>query len=84
MENVVFIIRYLQMHNWSLQAFSQDSNLVSYTTYVVCINFIHELRDLELKVDAERQIFEKLLIAIFIYSQSFCQKSAEGKEESYF
>ena len=28
--------------------------------YVVCVNFIHELRDLQFKVDSERQIFEKL------------------------
>ena len=29
----------------------------SYTTHVVCINFIHKWRDLKFKVDSARQIF---------------------------
>ena len=32
-------------------------DLVSHTTYVVCVNFIHKWRDLPFKVDSERQIF---------------------------
>ena len=32
-------------------------DLVSHTTYVVCVNFIHKCRDLQFKVDYERQIF---------------------------
>ena len=32
---------------------------------VVCINFIQEWRDLQIKVDSERQIFEKLFMAIW-------------------
>ena len=43
------------IHNWSLQPFSQDYELVSYTTYVVCVNFIHKWRDLQFKVDFDRQ-----------------------------
>ena len=31
-------------------------DLVSHTIYVVCVNFIHKLRDLQFKVDSERQI----------------------------
>ena len=31
-------------------------DLVSNTTYVVCVNFIHKWRDIQLKVDSERQI----------------------------
>ena len=31
-------------------------DLVSHTTYVVCVNFIHKWRDLQFKVDSERQI----------------------------
>ena len=51
-------------------------DLASHATYVVCFNFfIHKWRDLQFKVDSEREIF----MAIFIYSQSFCQKSAEEK-----
>ena len=30
---------------------------VSHTTYVVGVNFIHKWRDLQFKVDSERQIF---------------------------
>ena len=44
-----------------LQPFSQDYELASGTTYVVCANFIHEWRDLLFKVDTELQIFVKLL-----------------------
>ena len=29
-------------------------DLVSHTTYVVCVNFIHKWRDLQFKVDSER------------------------------
>ena len=47
-------------------------DLVSHTTYVVCVNFIRKKRDLQFKVDSERQIFEQLR-GNFIYSQSFCQ-----------
>ena len=52
-------------------------DLVSHTTYVVCVNFIHKWRDLQFKVDSERQIFWETFHSNFIYSQSFCQKSAE-------
>ena len=52
------------IHNWSLQPFSQDYHLVSQTTYVVCFNFIHKWWDPQFKLDSERQIFEKLFMAI--------------------
>ena len=32
-------------------------DLVSHTTYVVCVNFIPKCRDLQFTVDSERQIF---------------------------
>ena len=32
-------------------------DLVSHTTYVVCVYFIHKWRDLQFKVNSERQIF---------------------------
>ena len=41
-------------------------DLVSHTTYVVCVNF------LQFNVDSERKIFEKLFHGSFIYSQNFC------------
>ena len=48
-------------------------DLVSHTTNVVCVNFIHKWRALQFKVN---KFLEKLFIAISIYSQSICQKSA--------
>ena len=50
---------------------------LSHTTYVVFVNLIHKWRDLKFKADSERQIFWETLPSNFIYSQSFCQKSAE-------
>ena len=41
------------IHNWSLKPFSQDYDLASHTTYVVCVNFIHKWRDIQFKVDSE-------------------------------
>ena len=52
--------------NWSLQPLSQDYDLATHTTYVVCINFIHEWQDLQFKVDFERQIFVQLFIWIYL------------------
>ena len=40
--------------------------------------FIHD-DDLQFKVDSERQIFKKLFMTVFIYSQNFCQKYVERK-----
>ena len=61
-------------------------NLVSHTTYVVgCVNFIHKWQDLQFKVDSERQIFWETFNGNFIYSLSFCQKSAERESpKKYF
>ena len=51
----------------------------------VCFNFIHKCRDLQFKVNFERQIFWETFQCNFIYSQSFCQKSAERKSlKKYF
>ena len=41
------------IHNWSLQPISQDYWL----SFSLCVNFIHKWRDLQFKVDSERQIF---------------------------
>ena len=49
-----------------------------------CLNFIHDWPDLKLKVDSERQVFDKLIRAI-LFTLSFCQKSAERKSpKKYF
>ena len=51
----------------------------------MCVNFILEWRDLQFNFDSERQIFEKIFHGRFIYTQSFCQKSAERKSpKKYF
>ena len=58
-------------------------DLVSHTTYVVCVNFIHKWWDLQ--STPNNRFFEKLFTAILFYSQSFCQKSAERKSpKKYF
>ena len=46
-------------------------DLVSHTTYVVCVNFIREWRDLQFKVDTERQIFGETFLGNFIYFSEF-------------
>ena len=72
------IIRHVQLshtyihtyiHNSPLQPFIQHYNLASHTTHVVCVNFICEWRDLQFNVDSERQIFQKLFMLVFIYSE---------------
>ena len=73
------------MHNWSLQRFSQDYDLASGTTYVVCVNFVYEWWDLKFKINYERQIFENSTWEFFFYSQRFCQNSAERElPKKYF
>ena len=67
------------MHNWSLPSFSQDYELASPTTYVVCDNFINELRGQQFEVDSELQTFGRLFMAILFTLRVFCQKSVERK-----
>ena len=83
--NNKYIHTYIIGHYNPLDRFiDQDSHSI----YFVCVNFIHKWRDLQFKVDSERQIFWETFNANFIYSQSFCQKSAERKSSkkysSYF
>ena len=73
------------IQNWPLQSFSQDYGVASYITHFVCFNFIRKWRDVQFNVNPERQIFVKLFHGRFIYSQSFCHKSAERKSpKKYF
>ena len=60
------------LHNWSLQLFSQDYNLVSHNTHVLHV----KSRELQFNVYAKRQIWET--------SHDFWQKSVEGNIFSYF
>ena len=41
-----FIWQKRNVRNWSLQPFSQDYDLSSHTTHVVCVNLIHVFREL--------------------------------------
>ena len=61
---IYFINVYKYIHNSSLQRFRQYYDLASVSTYVVCVNFIHDRWDLWYKVDFERHFFEKLFMAI--------------------
>ena len=57
----------------------------SLTPPIACDNFLRKWRDLQFNTPSERQIFKKLFHARFIYSQSFCQQSAERKSsKKYF
>ena len=59
-------------------------DLVSHTTYVVCFSFIHGVI-YSLQSTPNDRFFEKLFMAVFIYSQSSCQKSVERKSsKKYF
>ena len=75
-------------HIWPLQSTTSVRiiGLVFPTNYVVTVYFKHKYSDLQFKIDSEVQIFfEKLFMAIFIYYQSFCQKSAKRKSpRKYF
>ena len=72
--------------HWPLQSFSQNCGLASHTTYVVCFNFIREWRTYSLTSTLNVFIFcEKFFHGRFVYSQSFCQTSAERKSpKKYF
>ena len=66
------------VHNSTLQPFSQDYRLAFHTTYVVCVNFTHEWRDLQFNVDSERQIFEKLFHGTFYLLSLLLKGNRQG------
>ena len=54
-------------------------DLVSYTTYVVCVNFIHKWRNLHsLKSTPNYRFFEKLFIAILFTLRVFARNLVKG------
>ena len=70
------------LKKWSCQIFIWHAVLILFSLEQVFVNFIREWRDLQFNVDSERQIFET---GRLIYSQNFCQKSAERKSpRKYF
>lgn len=44
--------------NCLLQPFSYNYKIASHMSHVECVNFIHELRDSQFKVESDRQIGE--------------------------
>ena len=72
------------IYNWPSQPFSQDYGLASHDTHVVCVNFIHEQRNLQLKVDSEGQIFEKLFMAILFTLRVFARNLLKEVAEEIF
>ena len=71
---------YTHKHNRPLQLFSQELviELVSHTTYVVCVNFINKwlTGTYSLKSTPNDRFFKKLFMAI-LFTLLFCHKSAE-------
>ena len=63
---VIFYIGYYNPSVWIIE-------LVSHTTYVVCVNCIYRWRDLHFKVGSEQQIFEKLFMAILFNLRAFAR-----------
>ena len=53
-------------------------DLIFHTTYLMCVNLIHNCRALQFKVDSDLKVLEKLFLAILI-TLSLCQKSTESK-----
>ena len=67
-----------------LQRFSQDYDLV-FTPLMLCaLLCIHEWRDLQFKIDAELQIFEKLLLANLFTLKVFTRNLLRGSCLKYF
>ena len=78
LSNIKIVAIHTYIHNWSLQHFSHDYKLASYNTYVVCVHFIHEWRDLQFEVEFAWQIY------LFI-RRVFPQKSAaRNSPKKYF
>ena len=68
-------VKRMDMHTYIIDNYNAPVSiidLVSHTSYVVCVNFLHKWRDLQFKIDSGRQIFWETFHGDFIYSQSFC------------
>ena len=72
------------IHNWSLQSFSQDYDLASYPIHVVCVNFIHEWRNLQFNVHSERQIFWEIFHDNFYLLSEFLPEAAKDSLKDYW
>ena len=68
---IIFIACFTYIHTYIIDPFGQDHSLASHTTHIVCDNFTCEWWDLQFKVDSDRQIFEKLFMAILFKHSEF-------------
>ena len=76
----MFTYIHTYIHNWPLQSFSQDYGLDSHTTHVACVDFIYASSvTYSVMSTPNDRFFEKFFHGSFIYSQIFCQTSAERK-----
>ena len=81
-DKMIFVRPSIYIHNWSIQPFSQ---FLTPVMLCVLILYISGTVAPSLKSTPGDRFFEKLFRAIFIYSQSLCQKSAERKlPKKYF
>ena len=73
---------YVCIQSWPLQPFSQE--IVSHSTVGRLSMFIRKSQDLQFEVDCERQMFEKLFIAILFTLRDFARNSLRGSHRRIF
>ena len=76
----IFVTEYIYIHNIIGHYIPSVRiiDLVSHTTYVVCINFIHTWRDYCLKSTPNDRFFEKLFMAILFALRIFATNLLRG------
>ena len=65
----------LYIHNSPLPTFSQDYGLASYTTYVVCVNFMPEWRNLQFNGRFLRNFFMAGLFTLRAFARNLLRGS---------
>ena len=79
------MIHRIHIHTYVIGHYNPSVRIIDLVSLDVCVNFIHKWRDVQFKIDSERQIFWEPFHGNYIFSQSFCQKSAERKSpKKYF
>ena len=70
------------VRNWALQLFSQDYWTSLLTSLMLCVLILYiSGGTYSLKVDSERQIFEKLFMAILFTLRVFARKLLRGNRQ---
>ena len=68
---VILKFNFIYIHTYIIGHYNPSVRiigLVSHTAYVVYVNFIHKLRDLQFKVDSERHIFWETFHGNFLFT----------------